>query len=135
MVVVLQAQLTDNLDEGLRQRSDTIAAVLVDAVPQELPGDEDLLIQVVLPDGEVVASSANLAGAAPIAPLEPGLRRTGDVPGRTEEFRVLSSAVDTALGPAALIVGDQFRRRDRPGRIVSRLLAATVPAVVLILAR
>jgi signal transduction histidine kinase len=134
MVVVLRAQLTDNLDEGLRQRSDTIAAVLVDAVPQELPGDEDLLIQVVLPSGEIVASSANLAGAAPIAPFEPGLRRTGDVPGRTEEFRVLTRAVDTALGPAALIVGINFDDVTDPVRIVSRLLALSVPAVVLILA-
>ncbi len=109
MVVVLQAQLTDNLDEGLRQRSDTIAAVLADAVPAELAGDEDLLVQVVMPDGEIVAASTNLAGTEPIAPLQPGIRRSGDVPGRTEEFRVLTRAVDTAQGPAFAHRRDQLR--------------------------
>ncbi len=133
MVVVLRAQLTDNLDEGLRQRSDTIAAVLADALPQELAGDEDLLVQVVLPDGEIVAASTNLAGVEPIAPLQPGTRRTGDVPGRSEEFRVLTRAVDTAEGPAVLIVGINFDDVTDPERIVSRLLAVSVPAVVLIL--
>jgi signal transduction histidine kinase len=133
MVVVLQAQLTDNLDEGLRQRSDTITALLATSVPEELAGDEDLLVQVVLPDGEIVAASTNLAGAEPIAPLEPGIRRTGDVPGRSEEFRVLTRSVDTAGGPAFLIVGINFDDVTDPVRIVSRLLALSVPAVVLIL--
>ena len=40
-------QLTDNLDEGLARRADTIAAVLADSVPPELAGDEDLVVQVV----------------------------------------------------------------------------------------
>lgn len=133
MVVVLQAQLTDNLDEGLRQRSDTIAAVLVTSIPDELAGDEDLLIQVVLPGGEIVAASTNMAGARPIGPLEPGIRRTDDVPGRSEEFRVLTRSVDTTRGPAFLIVGINFDDVTDPVRIVSRLLALIVPAVVLTL--
>src|SRR4029453_9163521 len=87
MVVVLQAQLTDNLDEGLRQRSDTIAAVLAPSVPDELAGDEDLLVQVVLPGGEFVAASTNMAGALPIAPLGPGTRSPRDVRGRGETLR------------------------------------------------
>jgi signal transduction histidine kinase len=134
MVLVLQAQLTDNLDEGLRQRSDTIAAVLADTVPAELAGDEDLLVQVVTPHGEIVAASTNLGGAEPIVPLQPGIRRTGDVAGRSQEFRVLTRAVDTASGPAFLIVGINFDDVSDPVRIVSGLLAVCVPAVVLILA-
>ena len=110
MIVVLQAQLTDNLDEGLRQRADTIAAVLADAVPAGLAGDEDLLVQVV---GRTARSSPPRRISAGVGADRTArawrTRTIGDVPGRSEKFRVLTRAVETASGPAFLIVGDQLR--------------------------
>lgn len=64
MVTVVRSQLTDNLDESSNpnQRADTIESVLSSGFPSNLPGDEDLLVQVVDAGGTVLASSANLVG-------------------------------------------------------------------------
>ena len=83
MVACCGAQLTDNLDEGLAQRADTIAAVLADAPPGELAADEDLLVQVVdCRTATVLAASANLAGVgADRAARSPASAPIDDVPG------------------------------------------------------
>ena len=135
MVVVLQAQLTDNLDEGLRQRSDTIAAVLVDAVPQELRrrrGSAD------------PSRAAGRRGRGLLDEPRPARRRShrsspaseGPTTCRDGPRSSGSSPVPSTrrVGPAALIVGINFDDVTDPVRIVSRLLAVSVPAVVLILA-
>jgi signal transduction histidine kinase len=133
MIWALRRQLTDNVDEGLAQRSDTIANVVVDFTGTELPGDEDLLVQLVSVDGAVIASSPNLIGASPIAPLGPGVRTIRDVPGRSETFRVNTRQIATPAGPRLLIVGINHDDITDPVRILTRLLAVTVPAVVALL--
>ena len=129
----LRWQLTDNLDEGLGQRADTIAAVIADTPPDQVSADEDLLVQMVDTDGKVLASSANLAGAAPIVSAQPGLRTVTSVPGRSESFRVLVRQVDSSAGPVSLIVGVNNDDVTEPSTILSRLLAILVPAAVLLL--
>ena len=129
----LRWQLTDNLDEGLGQRADTIAAVIADTPPDQVSADEDLLVQMVDTDGKVLASSANLAGAAPIVSTQPGLRTVTNVPGRSESFRVLVRQVDSSAGPVSLIVGVNNDDVTEPSIILSRLLAILVPAAVLLL--
>ncbi len=129
----LRWQLTDNLDEGLGQRADTIAAVVADRPPDQVSTDEDLLVQVVDTDGKVLASSANLAGAAPITSTQPGLRVVTNVPGRNESFRVLIRQIDSSEGPVSLIVGINNDDVTEPATILSRLLAILVPAAVLLL--
>jgi signal transduction histidine kinase len=133
MIWALRRQLTDNLDEGLTQRADTIAAVLGTAVPSELSGDEDLLVQVINADGQIVATSSNLVGVGRIASTQPGLRTLHEVPGRNETFRVLSRNVVTADGPALLVVGVNNDDVTDPVTILSRLLAVAVPVVVAVL--
>ena len=133
MTTVLRWQLTDNLDEGISQRADTIAAVVADRLPSQLSADEDLLVQVVDPNGEVLGSSSNLAGAAPITSLRPGLRTISNVPGRSEEFRVLVREISSGAEPVRLIVGVNNDDVTDPVTILERLLAATVPAVILVL--
>ena len=49
------------------------------------------------------------------------------MPGRSEEFRVLTRTVDTDAGPAFLIVGINLDDVTDPVRIVTRLLAVSVP--------
>jgi signal transduction histidine kinase len=133
MIAVLRWQLTDNLDESLAQRADTIAAVVADGPPGTLVGDEDLLVQLVDADGTVLSSSSNLVGAQPIAPSEYGYLTTDSVPGRAETFRLLTRAVDTGGGPGYLVVGINRDDITDPLRIVSRVLAISVPAVILLL--
>jgi signal transduction histidine kinase len=133
MVLVMRRQLTDNLDEGLNQRADTLAAVVTGAVPSELPGDEDLLIQVIAADGTVVASSANLAGRAPIVASSDGGFHTIRIAGRPETFRVLLRAIQRTTGQEFVVVGTNYDHVTEPVNILLRILTASVPAVVVVL--
>ena len=133
MTTGLRWQLTDNLDEGLHQRADTIAAVVSDTLPTQLSADEDLLIQVVDSNGTVLSASSNLAGLEPTTSLRPGIRNISNVPGRTEEFRVLVREISSNSAQVTLIVGVNNDDVTDPVRILTRLLAVTVPAVILIL--
>jgi signal transduction histidine kinase len=133
MATALRRQLTDNLDEGLDQRANTIAAVIGATLPTELSADEDLLIQVVGPNGVVLISSSNLAGVRPITSLRPGIRNVSNVPGRTEKFRVLVREISSGPNQVTLIVGVNDDDIRDPVAILTRILAVTVPAVVLVL--
>ena len=132
MVAVVRSQLTDNLDESINQRADTLESVLSAGLPQQMPGDEDQLVQIVDADGTVLASSANLVGKPPITSLTPGHRTANSVPGRTEIFRVLVRRVMSEGRPALLIVGTNNDHVTEPVAILSRILAIAVPCVVLI---
>jgi signal transduction histidine kinase len=133
MTAVLRWQLTENLDEGLNQRADTIASVIADTVPPRLSADEDLLVQVVGADGSVVAASDNLAGAVPITGLRPGVRTLANVSGRVEEFRVVVRRIDSGDGPVTLIVAVNNDDVSDPVAVLSWLLVAAVPAMVVLL--
>jgi signal transduction histidine kinase len=134
MTMMLRSQLTDNLDEGLNQRADTIAAVVVaDGVPSDPSGDEDLLVQVVDQTGSVLGASTNLRGAPAITSLRPGLRTVTKVPGRTEGFRVLVRQVNSGSRSLTLIVGINDDDVTNPVSILSRLLSVAVPAVIALL--
>jgi signal transduction histidine kinase len=133
MATGLRWQLTDNLDEGLNQRADTIAAVVSDTLPTQLSADEDLLLQVVDSNGTVLSASSNLAGDQPITSLRPGIRNISNVPGRTEAFRVLVRQIKSGSAQVTLIVGVNDDDVTDPVRILTRLLAAAVPAVIVIL--
>ncbi len=132
VVVLLRSQLTDNVDESLRQRADTIAAALVSVDLTTIAGDEDLLVQLVRSNGSIDAST-NLRGFAPIAKPDPGVRTVHDIAGRTERFRLLTRNVTTVEGPATLHVGINFDDVTDPVSIVARLLTAIVPAAVTVL--
>ena len=133
MATGLRWQLTENLDEGLNQRADTIAAVVSGTLPAQLSADEDLLIQVVDSKGFVLSASANLAGAQPIASLRPGIRNITSVPGRPEEFRVLVREISSSSVQVTLLVAVNNDDVTDPVTILTWLLAVAVPAVVLVL--
>lgn len=131
MVVILKAQLTENLDEGLVQRTDTIAAALATTEARDLTIDEDLIIQVHHADGRLT-SSANVNSAAPIAPREAAIR-TLRIEGRPERFRIATRPIAPPSGAATLHVAVNFDDVTEPTRIVTVLLAIAVPAAVLAL--
>jgi signal transduction histidine kinase len=133
MAVVLRSQLTDNLDESIAQRADTIAAVVQRAPLSEIVLDEDLLVQVVRSDGTVAGASSNLVGKPPITTLEPGTRTIHNVPDRPEAFRVLVRPTSGNTGAVALIVGINYDDVNDPLRLLKRLLAFAVPLVLLVL--
>ena len=133
MLTVLRWQLTDNLDEGLNQRADTVAAVIARIPPSQLSTDEDLLVQVVTTDGNIVSATTNLDGVPPITSLRAGIRTVTNVPGRNETFRVLVRPLVADGRDAVLIVGINYDDVTDPMSILSRLLAGAVPAVIIAL--
>ena len=101
MITLLQRAHTDNVRTAARLRAREIAAVLQAG---QAPGalavddDEEVLIQVVDPDGAVVASSPNIAGRPPVADVRPGkAKRIEETPIEDEPSVVVAEA---ARGPA-----------------------------------
>jgi signal transduction histidine kinase len=133
MVLVLRNQLMDNLDEGLTQRADAFAALLADPPAESLFVDEDLLVQVVDGTGNVVQSSLNLDGAAPLSAISTGFETVSNVPGRSESFRLAIRPIETQRGRARLIVGVNFDDVADPISILIKILAGAVPGVIAVL--
>jgi signal transduction histidine kinase len=128
LVLLLRWQLTDNLDENLSQRADTIAESISDDAGPLPNNDEDVLIQVVRSDSSVLLSSPNLSSDEPISTLDPGFRTVDDVPGRSETFRVVSRPLAQPAG-VTLLVGVNNDDVNDPISIIVRLLAVIVPTV------
>ena len=139
---VLRDSLVENLDEAARLRADDIARQLVDGTLTDgLPvhGDEDSFVQVVRPDGEVVAASSNLAGVGPIADLHPPegerLVRTAYIPVPDEEddrFHIVALGARDGSGPATVYVVANLDRVKETEEAVARLLRFGLPALVLV---
>ncbi len=143
MLAVLRGQLTDNLDEGLSQRADTLEAVVRDgqgATGQggtgeggSLRTDEDLLVQVLDPGGNVQMASANLQGAPAIVAPRAGTTTDATVAGRPETFRVLARAIRTPQGDGFLVVGVNNDDVSDPLRAVTVLVLVLGPGAVVLL--
>lgn len=132
MVWVLRSQLTENFDEGLVQRADTIAIALPTTDVRSLSIDEDLIVQVIDANGRATLSH-NLDIDVPIGPDSPGIRNVGRLGSRPETFRVLTRRIDLASGAVTLHVAGNFDDVDDPARIVARLLLFAVPGTVIAL--
>lgn len=137
---VQRRQLTANLDASLVRRADELTATLATApdTAQFTAGDEDRAVQLVAPDGRVLASSANLGDADPIAPRPAGdtqvIRTRRDVPLDDDAYRVLSRVIDTPDGPAVLHVVENGDDIEDAMRDLTAALALGLPAVVAALA-
>ena len=134
MVFVLRWQLTDNLDEGLMQRGETIAGVVAGALPDTLGVDEDLLVQVIDADGNgprlVQPHRCRTDRGAPAWPSN-GPHRAWTpriVPGADPPHR------EHATVPGCCWSGSTTTMSPTRWRS-SRLLAVAVPCVVVVLGR
>lgn len=146
LVVTQRRILVENLDEGLAQRADEIAALAEeDRLPPTLTGlgDDDTIAQVVTGTGEVVASSPNATGLAPVAAPPPAgrhrtIRTTDDLLLQDEPFRLVSLRVeDPAPGAetaaVVYVAGTLDDIDESTGALAASLLVA-VPAVAILLA-
>ncbi len=129
--------LTENLDEGLHERAADLHE-LGDDVPAEITGlgEDDTMAQVVV-DGEVVASSANVAGLAPVVDVaQAGDERVltlARLPHEDSRFRVVvSPSVDAGARRVVLVAGTLDDIDDSVATL-TRLLVVVVPIVVLAL--
>ena len=142
-VVVSEVQtrrLTDNVDSSLRVRADDLRALLAEgSLPSVLSvrDSEDALVQVVGPDGRVVAASANIAGEPPLiegfAPDGDGELRTFDeLPIDDGPFRVIARRLETRDGVYTIYVAETLEDVGESAAVLNRSLVFAVPLLVLL---
>jgi signal transduction histidine kinase len=130
--------LTGNLDETLHERAVELLA-LGDDVPALITGlgEDDTMAQVVV-DGEVVASSANIAGLAPVVDVVPGqpehVVTVARLPHEDSRFRLLARSSSAGGSPRTVLVAGTIDDIDDSIATLTRSLLVAVPLVVLALA-
>lgn len=142
LVELQRWQLLENLDASLEQRSETIAGLVADD-PSATPlvtDDDDRAVQLVDASGIVLAASANLRGFQPLPNPLGGTDRTEhlatreDLPLEDHAYRVLTTAVTTADGPAVLHVAETTDDMNDAIRLLSTALVVSIPTIIVVLA-
>jgi signal transduction histidine kinase len=141
LVAVLRDTLTREVRAAARLRGQDVAAVLAaqgGAGPLAVDDAEELLIQVLDPDGRVVAASANAAGLPPVARLRPGESAEVDAPpgAQVEDADLLAVATgaDTPQGPRTVVVVRSTEAVAEATAVVSALLAVGLPLLLVVVA-
>lgn len=145
LLLLLRRDLVAAADAAARQRAGDVTALLAERrLPAVIPSssDETGVVQVLSPEGAVLASSANIAGESPLPAvrLRPGqsvVRTLHDLPvaeGDNERYRVLTLATVTPDGPRQVVVAVSLRQADAALASTGRTLATGLPAVLLVTA-
>jgi signal transduction histidine kinase len=144
LVVTQRRQLTENLDEGIRQQASQIAALVEgDDLPAILTGlgEDDNVAQVVTADGDVVAASRNVLGRPPVAEPPPAgrsqaVRTVDDIPVDEASYRLVSRRVeDPQSGSDAVVyVAGALEDVEESTTALATSLLVAIPAVALLLA-
>jgi signal transduction histidine kinase len=139
LVVIQRRLLTENLDESIGTTVDQLAALVQQGrLPETLAGlgEDDTVAQVVVGE-RVIAASANVAGAAPVAGPPAGRQRVRTVDGMPNDeadFRLVSRRVDGPDGPAVIHVAGTLGDVHESTNALAVALVVLVPAVALLLA-
>jgi signal transduction histidine kinase len=144
LMATQRRRLTENLDESIGTRVDEIESLVkAGRVPPTLSGlgEDDTVAQVVV-GTTVIATSANVAGKAPVAAAPAGrqqLRTVRDLPHDDAAFRLLSRRVegpDTPPGgePTVIHVAGTLGDIHESTRVLATSLSVAVPVVALLLA-
>lgn len=142
LVAVQRRVLTENLDESIVQHAVEIGADVANgrgATSMKGLGEDDAAAQVVDEDGAVIAASANLLDAPPIAdpPPEGADRSVRTVDGLPHDPAVFRIASVRGTGPAGTFVVHVAGTRDdidESVRSLTRSLVLAVPVIVALLA-
>jgi signal transduction histidine kinase len=143
-LVLLQRQLTSNLEGAARQRAADVAAlVAAGPLPSVIPSanDETGLVQVVDAGGGVLAASGNVEGEPALADaaVSPGSivvsTRTGlPVGDAAERYRVVVLGTGSSSAPTRVIVAASLRQADAAVRATAFVLAEGLPVVLAVTA-
>jgi signal transduction histidine kinase len=140
LVLILQARLTASNDQVDRARlhelTDQVAAGTLPTTLTDV-GD-DGVAQAVDGSGRVVARSANIPGAGPLAAVDPAaedVRLELEAPddAETERYRVWTARAEGPDGPVTVFVGTSEEAVHEASRTLTRALLVGVPATTLLL--
>lgn len=144
LVTLVRQELFTNLDNSLAQRADTYQTSFQEEDDDDLSvllnsNDEDRAAQLVDATGTVIAATPNLTQSPPLddRPRTDGSTfiRTANIATLEDDaYRVLSRAVETDTGPAALHVAQNVDDLHDTIRNLIVALTITVPLVIATLA-
>ncbi len=138
-----QQFLTHGIDESLRQRADNLEpAVAQGAFGSSLPSEgdpEDSFLQLIGPDGSVLAASDNAVPLTPVVDPETTeqgqvIRTVDGIPLSSGDFRVLARDVGTPEQPLILVAAKNLDDVHESVRILAGSLAIAIPIVTALLA-
>ena len=143
LVSLLGDRLDNATTTAARLRATDVATLVASgAVPEHLAffGDESALVQVVDPEGEVVAATDNLRGEAAVTNRRPD--RNGSLVStvhvrsldRHDEYRVVAVGVPTREGTYVVYAGEALEQNHNTVEAISTLLLAGLPALVALVA-
>ena len=137
LVAILRANLTEAIESAVDLRAmDVVAGIESGSGTGNLAIDEsdDMLVQVVAPDGRVVASSHNVEGLPPVVRLSPGESRVITVPVDDTDFLATAHGAETTDGQLVVVVARTIDTVADSTHTVTRLLAVGIPLMVLLVA-
>jgi signal transduction histidine kinase len=137
MVVFLGRSLTSNVRDAALGRAAAVAAAIGSGAAPDLESGEadDEFVQVLFPDGQVAASSANVAGEPALASLLPGGEVVLDeAPLEDGPVLVVATAVSSADDGRTVLLGRSLDDVQEATNAAVPLLAVGVPLLVLVVA-
>jgi signal transduction histidine kinase len=139
LVASLRWSLERSVTDTAQLRAHDVAALAARGnlpKPLSFPGEEQGVVQVVAPDGTVVAASGNISGEPAIAdfavgpsgPVARTLRQTEDSDG--ERLRVVGLAATTPSGPVTIYAGQPLDTVDHSVNSAATALALGLPVLL-----
>lgn len=141
LVTATRTILLDEIEAAARLRAREIGADLASGTTPALAvvEDDEQFVQILTADGDVRAASANVAGLAAVADVEPGETARVEVvvdpdDDETEELLAVAVAVDAGGEELVVLVGRAVEDVFESTAIVTRLLVVGLPLLLLVVA-
>jgi signal transduction histidine kinase len=136
LLTVLRGTLIDEVKDAARTQAFEVARQLDSGQPPtlEVVGSDEQLIQVLGPDGSVLASSRNIAGEAAVAQLRPGESAQVLTPLDSEDFLAVAEGARTPEGPRTVLVARALVGVFETTAVVTQLLIVGLPVLLLVVA-
>jgi signal transduction histidine kinase len=136
LLTVLRGTLIGEVKDAARTQALEVARQLDTGQPPtlEVAGSDEQLIQVLGPDGSVLASSSNVAAEPAVARLRPGESAQVLTPLDSEEFMAVAEGAQTAVGPRTVLVARALVGVFETTALITQLLIIGLPLLLLIVA-
>jgi signal transduction histidine kinase len=136
LLTVLRGTLVDEVRDAAGAQALEVSGQLDSGQPPILevaPSDEQL-IQVLVPDGSVLASSRNVAGESAVAHLRPGESAQVVTPLDSDAFMAVAVGAQTSAGPRTVLVAKALVGVFETTALVTQLLIIGLPLLLLVVA-
>jgi signal transduction histidine kinase len=136
LLTVLRGTLVGEVKDAAGAQALEVSGQLDSGQPPILevaPSDEQL-IQVLVPDGSVLASSRNVAGESAVAHLRPGESAQVVTPLDSDAFMAVAVGAQTSAGPRTVLVAKALVGVFETTALVTQLLIIGLPLLLLVVA-